>query len=234
MKRLVMSLVIAAFFLTGATLFAMAASSESSAPTVDVCVKPNGQLRVLTPSNPCVEPETRNQWTVNGTKDVQPGPGLNGSNNSGIVSLQVDPGLIENANASKIFAGFDDGPGFVSGIEKTLTLPAGAYAIFAKLTLIPGPAELSGPVTVLCRLEAGADFDASRAFVPSQADDDLNKLVGLTLEVVHSFAAAGSAVLSCEAPHPDCPELCFDLGPQFENLKIIAIRASSLSNGFLD
>jgi hypothetical protein len=67
-----MSLVSAVFLLTAA-LLAVAATSESSAPTVDVCVKPNGQLRLVTPSNPCVEPETQNQWTVNGTKNVQAG-----------------------------------------------------------------------------------------------------------------------------------------------------------------
>jgi hypothetical protein len=159
--------------------------------------------------------------------------GLNGSSDGGIISLQVEPGLIESANSARIFAGFDDGPSFVNGINKSLTLPAGAYAIVAKLTLTSGPEDLSGSATLLCRLEAGADFDESRAFVPVQASDDETKLLGMPLEVVHRFATPGSPVFSCEASHPGCPELCFDFGPEFENLRIIAIRTSSVSNVFL-
>jgi hypothetical protein len=229
MKLVTLAIAIAALVLASG-VYAVTRDASSGA-TVDVCIKPNGQLRVVTPSSPCAEPEQLDQWTVNGTKDVQTGAGLLGRSNGGIVSLQVDPDLIAKASAGGIVAGFDDGPGFVRGITRTLTLPAGAYAIFAKLTLTSGPAGAAGSATVLCRLQAGADFDESRASVPGQSTPDETKTLGMALEVAHRFTEQGAAVLSCESPvPPGCPELCFDFGHMFEDLKIVAVRASSLSN----
>ena len=98
---------------------AYAAGAGSVSPTaVGICVKPNGQLRAETPSSPCTAPEELQQWTVHGVEAVEAGPGLVGGSLGGIASIRVDPALIEQANAGRIFAGFDDGPFLVNGLTR--------------------------------------------------------------------------------------------------------------------
>jgi hypothetical protein len=180
---------------------------------------------------------------VHGVESVEAGPGLVGGNLGGIASLQVDPTLIAQANAGRIFAGFDDGPFLVNGLTRRLALPPGPYAITAKLTVTsqPEPETPNLPETkwgsiVSCRLSAGADFDESRAVVAGTRNDDVTKTLGLGLAVVHRFDDAGEAVLECDARFNfECaPFACLDdFGPKYEDLKIVAIRATSLSNHVL-
>ncbi len=226
----------------GIAAYAAGAGSVSSG-AVGICVKPNGQLRAVTPENPCVTPEELQQWTVHGVEAVEAGPGLVGGSLGGIASIRVDPALIEQANAGRIFAGFDDGPYLVNGLSRRLTLPPGAYAITAKLTVTsqPEPETPNLPETkwgsvVTCRLAAGADFDESRAVVSGNRNDDATKTLGLSLAVVHRFDGVGEADLECDSRFNfECaPFACIDdFGPKFEDLKIVAIRATSLSNHFL-
>jgi hypothetical protein len=188
-----------------------------------------------------VIPEELQRWTVRGVASVEAGPGLLGGSLDGIASLSVDPALIEQANAGRIFAGFDDGPGFANGLERRLALPPGAYAITAKLTVTsrpetPHPPEVKYSSIVSCRLTAGADFDESRAVVAGMASSDQTETLGMALAVVHRFDGSGEAVLGCDTRFNfDCaPFACIDdFGPKFEDLKIVAIRATSLSNHFL-
>ena len=219
-------------------------ATTSAAPaTATLCVKPNGQLRVETPSSLCAAPEEPQQWTVHGVASVDAGPGLVGRELDGVASLRVDPALIEQANAGRIVAGFDDGQSLVNGLTRRLTLPPGAYAITAKLTVTsqPEPETPNLPETkwgsiVSCRLAAGADFDESRAVVAGTRNDDATKTLGLSLAVVHQFDGAGEAVLECQTRFNfECaPLACIDdLGPKYEDLKVVAIRATSLSNRFL-
>ena len=219
------------------------ATTTAAPATATLCVKPNGQLQAETPSSPCAAPEEPQRWTVHGVEAVEPGPGLVGGSLGGIASLRVDPALIEQANAGRIFAGFDDGPSLVNNLSRRLALPPGAYAITAKLTVTsqPEPETPSLPETkwgsiVTCRLVAGADFDESRAVVAGNRNDDATKTLGLSLAVVHRFEGAGEAVLDCDVRFNfECaPFACIDgFGPKFEDLKIVAIRATSLSNRFL-
>jgi hypothetical protein len=235
-RRLVVMVVAATGVTVGTGVSAFAIGSESPA-TATVCIKPNGQLRVATAANPvCVEPEAAAEWTVNGVKEVTAGAGLISRNNGGIVELQVDPGLVANANSGKIVAGFDDGPrGVPDGLSSIaeLPLPAGNYAIFAKLSL-RNPFD-SEKAPVRCRLEAGADFDQTLTLVEgdnfdSVHDDEDSSALAQSLEVVHQFTEPGSAIVSCD------DSLFYGVGPRdvlYEDLKIIAIRGSSLSNTFI-
>ena len=219
----------------GSAVSAFAMGSESPA-TATVCIKPNGQLRVATTANPvCVEPEAAAEWTVNGVKSVTAGAGLTSRDNDGIVELQFDPGLIESANSSKILAGFDDGPRDVPdqlGLIGQLPVPAGNYAIFAKLSL-RNPLE-TGLATVTCRLTAGGDVDET--FVMLERYDVESAVFGgegasalaQSLEVVHRFNEPSRALIFCADSSPFFPGKAL-----YEDLKIIAIRASSLSNAFI-
>jgi hypothetical protein len=220
----------------GSAVSAFALGSESPA-TATVCIKPNGQLRVATAANPvCVEPEAAAEWTVNGVKEVTAGAGLISRNNGGIAELQVDPGLIENANSGKIFAGFDDGPHDVPnelGLIGQLPLPAGNYAIFAKLSL-RNPSE-TRLATVTCRLTAGGDFDETfvtleRFDVGSAVfDGQGTSALAQSLEVVHRFDEPSRALIFCA----DSSYFFPDGKVLYEDLKIIAIRGSRLSNTFI-
>ena len=221
-----------------ATVYAFAGGPETSA-TVQVCIKPNGQLRAVTDANPtCSEPEKPADWTVNGVKDVRPGPGLSGTSTNGVVDLQVDPGLIEAANSGKIYAGFDDGPhpipdGSLDSLSAVaqLAVPAGSYAIFAKLNLI----DFSGReqyAPVWCRLSAGGDFDEAAELIEGLSLDGgmpegtYQDVLGL--EVVHHFGSRSRILLSCADGFPP-------LGGHvsYQDLKIIAVRSSGISNVFL-
>jgi len=240
-RNLVAALVVLAAL--GAVAYAAPADLASPSADVDICVKPNGQLRGATQASPCSSPEELQRWTVHGVAGVDPGPGLVGREGpDGIVALSLDPDLIQQANAGRIFAGFDDGPGLANGLSRRLPLPPGAYAIAAKLTLTakpetPQPPEVKYSHVVSCRLEAGADFDESRVVVSGTQEADATKTLTMPLEVVHRFAEPGEAELTCDTRLTfECaPFACIDdLGPKYEDLKIVATRAAALSNQFLD
>ena len=233
MKRGLIGLATVAIALAAA-MYSTAASSNPAA-TVAVCIKPNGQLRVVTPTSPCVEPERQDQWTVGGPSEVVAGAGLTGRSEGGIVTLDVEPGLIESANSGRIVAGFDDGPNEIPDRELAriaeLPLPAGNYAIFAKFSL-SNPFE-SGFTSVSCRLDAGGDFDRSSTVVEGLnigevLENEGTSALTQSLEVVHRFSAPGSVVLSCADF-----KAVGDGEVLYEDLKLIAIRGSSLSNTFL-
>jgi len=218
----------------GGSALGLAAGSQRTATDVTVCVKDNGQLRLQTPSNPtCDQSERATAWTVGGElTDVALAPPLVGEERDGLVTLGLDQNLVEAANSGKIFAGFDDAglipsrgaDGEPQEIAR-LAVPAGAYAISAKLT-VTGP--LLGVTDVRCRLRAGEDFDESSVAVSAVLNtEDFTHALGMPLEVVHRFAEPGFAVLAC-AGGVDALSTA-----HFEFLKIVAIRASSLSNQFL-
>jgi hypothetical protein len=179
--------------------------------------------------------------------DIQLGQGLVGTREEGSLQLAVDPDLIQscmNCDGARVFAGFNDGPGEIPdgaiGEElpqiAKLNLPAGAYAIFAKLVVTAKEVEdlsVTRKEFVLCRLSAGNDFDRSSALLEVQDERPIlaftNDQAVLTLEVVHRFAEPGEAVLRC-AKGP----FAGDADMEFTNLKITAIEASGISNVFLD
>jgi hypothetical protein len=185
------------------------------------------------------------EWVVGGqVTEIRVGQGLDGNRDDGIVNLALDPSIFQGCAAcGKIIAGFNDGPlelpRFVIGEEipqiAKLGLPAGNYAIFAKLVVTAKQQE-ELPVTVkefaLCNLSAGNDFDNSSALLeveddrPIQAVD--NDSVVLSMEVVHRFAEPGEAVLRCAKG-----AFAGDSPMEVRNLKIIAVEAGSISNVFL-
>jgi hypothetical protein len=188
--------------------------------------------------------------------DIRIGQGLVGNRDDGVVNLALDPSLLQTcAGCGKIFAGFNDGPGDVFGafgdqlvpasFLGSLTLPPGDFAIFAKLTVrnVDNIDDQSHPVR--CRLIAGADFDEARVVVEDEQDrngngvpdrDGATSLV-MHLMVVHTFNESGGASFFCVDGTPanagaGIPATDGDV--KYENLKIIAVEAGSISNVFLD
>lgn len=234
-----------ALLLLGTTIAAVTQRESPPVTRVRVCVKDNGQMRMVVGDSTCDTSERLVEWVVGGeVTDIRLGQGLVGTREDGIVNLALDPSILQScAGCGRIIAGFDDGPRamprFTFGEElpqiAKLNLPAGNYAVFAKLVVSAKDFE-GPPVTrkefALCKLSAGNDFDNSSALLEVEDDrptiESINDEVVLTLEVVHRFAEPGEAVLRC-SKGPFSGD-----GPmELRNLKIIAIEAASISNVFL-
>jgi hypothetical protein len=245
-RKLVLST--GALFLLGTTIVGVTRVENSPVTRVPICVKENGQLRMLTGNNAMCEPSERLlEWVVGGeVTDIQLGRGLVGNRNDGTVQLAIDPSIIDectNRCGGKVFAGFNDGPGQLQYALTAdlptiaeLDLPAGDYAIFAKLTVEAEPLfdQFSFQRPVICKLTAGSDFDQATVVLEkihneSSGEADGSYRLGLNLLVVHSFTAPGSVVLRAAFGGA----LAVTPQVQFRDLKIIAIQASDISNVFL-
>jgi hypothetical protein len=238
---------VAALVLLGASIADTQPSPSVTRATV--CVNSNGQLRMPASSaTGCGPSERLVRWVVDGdVNDVRVGTGLVASREGGLVNLALDPSVLgcESCNFGKVFAGFNDGPGQIPMGEPPvhepqqiaeLNLPEGDYAIFAKVLLANH--ETAVDALVRCRLSAGADSDEADVVLENtqqgggQMWGEASREV-MTLQVVHRFDTAGVVALSC-ADGFSLPELlggqAFDAPAQFTHLKIIAMKASSISN----
>jgi hypothetical protein len=132
--------------------------------------------------------------------------------------------------ASKVFSAYKNGPEDVPSSLNTigsLSLPAGKYAIFAKLYLTQDSGNTSKvqPNQVTARLEAGGAVDVSVVTVgiadetPFRSGADM-----ISLNVVHEFTSAGSAVVKLDKNPDLTPYLSWNF------LKITAIEVDSLQN----
>ena len=197
-----------------------------------LCIKDNGQVRVLVGTGAtCTASEQRTDWVVGGAvTDITPGRGLIGTREDGTFHLDVSPTLLERG---RIFSGFNDGPvpmpsGFPVEIAR-LDLPAGSFAVSAKLTVTNTFGERFDD-RVLCSLRAEADVDRAELVLPEDVNTVIqhpyNAAAGLTMQLVHHFSTPGSVTLSCHEQDSD-PDL------SFQDLKITAIEGSSVSNVFL-
>jgi hypothetical protein len=216
----------------GTTVVLVAQRVSPSVTSVPVCVKGNGQVRVLVGAGAaCTTSEQRTDWVVGGAvTDISLGQGLIGTRQGATFQLAVSPALLERG---RIFSGFNDGPvpmptGFPVEIAR-LDLPAGSFAISAKLT-VTNTFDERFDDRVLCALRAEADVDQAELVLPEDVNTVIqhpyNAAAGLTMQLVHQFSTPGGVTLSCYEQDSD-PDL------SFQDLKITAIEGSSLSNVFL-
>ncbi|HSE32110.1 MAG TPA: hypothetical protein VLA93_11110 [Pyrinomonadaceae bacterium] len=241
-KRIVIALVL---FTLATTIAALTQSASIGGTQVQLCVKENGQLRMTPTGGSCDPSERLTEWVVGGqVTEIQLGQGLIGNRDNGTVSLALDPSVFQSCiGCGKIIAGFNDGPlqllpfnvnGEIPQIAK-LELPAGSYAISAKLVVeakqgeeFPTPRK----EFAVCRLLAGNDFDESSVLLEVEDDRPIivstNDQVVLSLQVVHRFAEAGQAVLRCSKG-----AFAGDPPMEISNIKVVAIEGSSVSNTFL-
>jgi hypothetical protein len=94
----------------------------------------------------------------------------------------------------------------------TLSLKAGTYAIVAKASL-HATLDTSTP-GVTCQLKAGSDGDQADVDLSSSSDDPV------ALITAHTFAASGTANLTCSAD---------DSGVVAGDARIVALRVGSLN-----
>jgi hypothetical protein len=222
----------AAAALVGGAAVLVAQRVSPAVTSVPVCIKDNGQVRVLMKAGAtCATSEHPSEWVVGGAvTDITLGRGLVGRRDGGTFQLAVNPAVLERGG---IFSGFNDGPvpmplGFPAEIAR-LDLPAGSFAVSAKLTVTNTSGERFDD-RVLCALSAEADVDRAELVLPEDVNTVIqhpyNAAAGLTMQLVHHFSAPGSVALSCYEQDSD-PDL------SFQDLKITAIAGSSLSNVFL-
>jgi hypothetical protein len=126
-----------------------------------------------------------------------------------------------SAKPTKVFAGFLNGPVSTTTPMTTvasLSVPAGKYAIWAK-----GWFNNGGPdrIQLDCRLVAGADYDQSLFQLEPGGATAVN-MTAVPLEVVHQFTGAGVIELMCDAG--------VAVGPSANHVKIVAVKADTLSN----
>jgi hypothetical protein len=104
------------------------------------------------------------------------------------------------------------------GEMASLTIPAtGNYVIFAKIVLQDA---VNAPVLPQCELLAGGDFDTSYASLTGNGGTAVAEQT-LALTVVHTYSAAGTAVLECKA---------FGVNVNGGWIKITAIKVANLTN----
>lgn len=99
-----------ALLLLGTTIAAFTQRESPPVTRVPICVKDNGQLRMVTGNNTACGPSERlMDWVVGGqVTEIRPGQGLVGNRDDGIVNLALDPSILQNcAGCGRIFAGFN-------------------------------------------------------------------------------------------------------------------------------
>lgn len=140
-------------------------------------------------------------WGAVGPRGLRGLPGANGANGANGAQGPAGPagpagpqGPIGPSDAfSTVTNTFVD----VTAVQttlRTLNLPAGRYAIFAKGMINNNDAEIE---SFSCQITAGASSDSTQTLtIDSQAGDDREMV---NLNVLHDFAAAGPATFSCSS-----------------------------------
>lgn len=224
---------LSALLVCGVTV-ALTQSPTTNVTRVPVCIKDNGQLRVLTANNSSCDPsEQLTSWVVGGEiTDLQFGQGLVGNRDDGHVQLAIDPALVESCRScsgGKVFAAFNDGPadvpegpfdpdhGSILPQIGVLTVPTGKYLVHAKLWV----RSKNDREFVYCKLSGGSDFDWAEIIIR-----DRDAAV-ISLTMVHEVTTAGALLtVRCSAASRS--------GAEWQDLKISALQVSSISNAFID
>jgi hypothetical protein len=130
----------------------------------------------------------------------------------------------QGLSAGPALAAYRDAEVALNSVEQTvatLVVPrAGSYVINAKT--VPGSAIVSSgvsdPVNVRCRLKAESDTDAVEVSILNDGATSVS--TGIAMQVVHTFAAPGSASVLCTAFARD----------SVHATKITAIQVPSVTN----
>jgi hypothetical protein len=189
--------------------------------------KNNGQLRVIDPAvSSCNDSETALQWSQTGPQGPQGPTGPQGPEGP------QGPAGPEGPSGSTAFGGFaevnasaSEGVPDVTGTIGTLQLPAGKYAIFAKVNFnfIENDSALD---FVLCSLIAESDVD--RGALGTQDGGEQPTGV-LSFILLHEFAVDGVVEVACSDGGDD--ELFDHSDAAWSNLRITAIKLDSFQNG---
>jgi hypothetical protein len=204
------------------------ASIPDSAGVIHGCyLKSNGQLRVIDSAvSSCTPAEVPLQWSQTGPQGPA-GP-------QGPTGPQGPQGPVgpEGPDGSMAFGGFAEVGGFGSeGLPNSLAtlgklaIPAGKYAIFAKI-FINFEEPDSDTEFATCRLLAESEFDEAHLGT-SDGGDRLKGVISLAL--LHEFATDGFAEMECSDFGVDDAIDFSDAS--WSNLRITAIKLESFQNG---
>jgi hypothetical protein len=224
-----------ALLLLGTTIGAITQRESTQVTRVRVCVKENGQLRMITSNDSTCGPSEQLMEWEDGDEvtEIQLGAGLIGDREGGSVQLAVDPNLIQSCTSCdnvRVFAGFNDGPEPTpSGADApnhgdplpeigVLPLPQGKYLMQAKLWI---QNTSDNRLFARCKLSAGSDFDWVQVTVREHDS------AALALTVVHDFDAPGGRAIV------GCSDNQLGSGTQWNDLKITAFAVPDISNVFL-
>ena len=168
--------------LTASTLSAgiAFAASNTGPTTIKACAnKTTGALH--TQVRKCTSAERALTWNAQGPQGL---PGASGVSKvfAAYHDASVDPVNLPADTPLKISAG--------RYRIVTLNLPAGKYAITAKVVISDPHNEGGGS---LCQLETGSDFDTAIALPTPPPTQNT-----LPLQVVHTFVTAGAVSLNCQ------------------------------------
>lgn len=236
-RRISTKLVVAAsaLLLLGTAIGAINQRESPQVTRVRICVKDNGQLRLISNNHSTCGPSEQLMEWVDGDEitQIQLGEGLVGDREDGTVQLAVDPDLIQSCTSCenvRVFAGFNDGPGLTpAGADApnhgdplpqigALPLPEGKYLIQAKLWI---QNTSDSRLFARCKLTAGFDFDWVQVTVRERDS------AALALTVVHDFDAPGGRAIV------GCSDNQLGSGTQWNDLKITALAVPDISNVFL-
>lgn len=135
-------------------------------------------------------------------------------------------GQAPSAYQERAIAGFRDGPvgfgGNTSAYQTvvTLSLPAGSYAISAKL-YVSGTNIAPPPVNISCRLLAGTDTDQTMTSLDPPGPD----YGSIALQVAHTATTGFAAVVQCSSL-----TIGGGLVTSAQNAKITALPVDNLTN----
>ena len=135
---------------------------------------------------------------------------------------QISAGFAVSAQVNPIFADHQEVPNSFDTIGH-IDLPAGSYAISAKVNLISSTGDTYSSVE--CRLIAEDDVDEGNL-----GDTDGDNLRGeITLQLAHEFGSPGAASVAC-TDNESSEDPTYN-GAAWNNLRITAIRLGSLTSG---
>ena len=202
------------------------------------------------PLSPCNPNQIQLHLGGGDITSITAGTGLQGGTTNGAATLSVQPSYrlpqacpLEavakwTGSAWECGADLNTAPVAFAGVDiegdtgmpntlttlRTLPLPAGKYAIFAKLqiTFFEFPAEAHDAV---CILRAGSDVDTGQIFT-GEGDHQLFDVMSLML--VHEFDGEGFAEVACTDFGNDDPNDYADA--VWSNLRITAIKLGSFDN----
>jgi hypothetical protein len=164
------------------------AATSSVGGVIHGCVTRTGVLKIASSSTRCPRPGRAITFNQTGPRGLTGATGV-----QGMIGPQGMPGPIGPSHAysattlSVALAATDT-------TVETLNLPAGSYDIRADL-LMHGEKAGTYQAGGFCTLTAGSDSDTSE--IDGGATGGQDVAIPMSLTVLHTFAAPGSAVLTC-------------------------------------
>jgi hypothetical protein len=202
------------------------ASIPGGGAVISACYQKNGGgLRVIDTAKhghagKCGKSEKGLAWNQQGVQGIHGRQGMQGvKGDPGMQGVKGDPGPSNAFGLSKDTLTVCG----TSGCNSSMTLvdlPAGAYAIFAKVRADSSSSTGAYSFLAQCTLSAETDTDHASVELTDNAGTPVSARVAMMpLQLLHTFGTTGSATL-----------LCINSDVQYFDAKITAIKLAQVSN----